>query len=122
MKVVRGDIYYANLYGIENQQIGTKPVVVISNNQHNKHSNIITVVPLTSKHKELWSHVVIEGCGLKRTSMALLEQTTAINKSQLIIEHRVGKLSSVYLDKIDEAMDKHLGRIKRGKAKDAILS
>ena len=53
MKIRRGDILYADL-GVqyqESMQGGMRPVVVVSNNRANKHSTVITVVPLsTAQH------------------------------------------------------------------------
>ena len=34
--IKRGEIYYAKLNGIGNQQIGTRPVIIYSNNINNK--------------------------------------------------------------------------------------
>lgn len=51
MSIRRGDILYADL-GVQYQgslQGGMRPVVVVSNNRANKHSMVITVVPLSTK-------------------------------------------------------------------------
>ena len=47
----RGDIYFVDFgENIEsNKQCGIRPAVIVSNNRANKHSPVITVVPLTSK-------------------------------------------------------------------------
>ena len=48
MKIRRGDILYVDL-GVQYQgsiQGSMRPVVVVSNNMANKHSTVITVVPL----------------------------------------------------------------------------
>lgn len=47
MKIQRGDILYADL-GIQYQG-SMRPVVVVSNNMANRHSTVITVVPLSTK-------------------------------------------------------------------------
>ena len=51
MKIRRGDILYADLGGQYqgSMQGGMRPVVVVSNNMANKHSTVITVVPLSTK-------------------------------------------------------------------------
>lgn len=51
MKIRRGDILYADLGGQYqgSMQGGMRPVVVVSNNMANKHSSVITVVPLSTK-------------------------------------------------------------------------
>lgn len=51
MKIRRGDILYVDL-GVQYQgsiQGSMRPVVVVSNNMANKHSTVITVVPLSTK-------------------------------------------------------------------------
>lgn len=54
MRIKRGDIIIADLGQHETSiQSGIRPCVVMSNNMANKHSPVITVVPLTSKiHKK----------------------------------------------------------------------
>lgn len=92
MNCKRGDIYYVNLGEKKGQgciQSGVRPVVVISNNKANEHSQTITVVPLTSrveKKKYLPTHVQIplEGAeGLLKPSMALGEQVMPLDKREL---------------------------------------
>ena len=51
MKIRRGDILYVDL-GVQYQgsiQGSMRPVVVVSNNMANRHSTVITVVPLSAK-------------------------------------------------------------------------
>lgn len=107
-KIKRGDIFYAELHGIENQQTGTRPVIIYSNNTNNIFAPTIQVIPLSSELKELCVHVLIEGFGLREPSMALLEQFTTINKTQL--KEKVGSLSSEYMEKVDRAADIQFGR------------
>lgn len=106
--IKRGEIYYAKLNGIGNQQIGTRPVIIYSNNINNKFSPIINVIPLSTELKDLCVHVKIEGCGLKAPSMAMAEQITTINKDQLL--NKIGKLKSLQLDMLDEAIDIQFAR------------
>ena len=61
----RGDIYYADLSGIEqllgSEQSGKRPVLVIQNDVGNMHSPTTIVAILTSKIKRnLPTHVVLE--------------------------------------------------------------
>ena len=79
----KGDVYYAELVGFGNQQIGTRPVVIYSNNVNNIFSPTLNVIPITTELKDLCVHVRIKGCGLKTESTALVEQITTINKTQL---------------------------------------
>ena len=75
----RGDIYYVD-FGEKDgsKQGGVRPALVVSNNKANKHSPVVTVVPLSArvwKKKYLPTHVQIpKGSGLNKPSMALAEQ------------------------------------------------
>ncbi len=112
MRIVkRGEIYYAELYGVGSVQTGSRPVLVYSNNENNRHSSTINVIPLTAELKSLCVHVLVEEyleCGLKEKSMLLPEQLTTIDKSQL--KSKVGKLSTIYMKKIDKAIDIQFAR------------
>ncbi len=85
MKIKRGGIIIADLGQHETSiQPGIRPCVVMSNDMANRHSPVITVVPLTSKiHKKeyLPTHVFLNGyksTGLERRSLALCEQITSV--------------------------------------------
>lgn len=52
-QIYRGQIYYASIPDLGGcVQRGTRPVVIVSNNIGNQHSQIVTVVPITSKSKK----------------------------------------------------------------------
>lgn len=92
----RGEIWYANLgstYG--SVQGGSRPVLIVSNDENNLHSSTVTVVPLTTRKKKMYleTHVLLEneiGNPLHRESVVLAEQITTIDKMMLI--NRVGFL------------------------------
>ena len=109
MYVRRGEIYTANLIGNGNQQIGTRPVLIYSNNKNNFNAPTVNVLPLTGEIKDLCVHVTIEGYGLKKTSVVMPEQITTINKLQL--KKRIGILDKYLMEKIDIAVDIQLGRL-----------
>ena len=60
----RGDIYYADLTGIENsigsEQKGKRPVLVIQNNMGNQHSGTTIVAIMTTKDKKFMPNPVDE--------------------------------------------------------------
>jgi mRNA-degrading endonuclease toxin of MazEF toxin-antitoxin module len=114
MKIRRGDILYADL-GVQYQgstQGGMRPVVV-SNNMANKHSTVLTVVPLSTKiykKRSLPTHVFISAYkteGLDQHSIALCEQVTALNFDR-IIEH-MGKVDEETLGRIAEGVQVQVG-------------
>lgn len=104
----RGDIYMAVLdadrHG-ESVQEGTRPVLVVSNDQCNAHSPVITAVPFTSRRRKrrLPTHVLVWGCGLAGPSVALAEQIMTLNKGRL--KRRMGSIrETVYQTKVDQAI------------------
>ena len=107
-QIYRGEIYYAELKGEGSQQDSIRPVIIYSNNKNNLFSPTVQVIPLTTKMKELCVHVLIEGCGLREPSMALLEQLTVINKTQ--IREKIGMITDEYMDKINLAADIQFAR------------
>lgn len=53
-KVLRGQMYYANLDSvIGSEQGGNRPVLVIQNNTGNRHSPTIIIAPITTRVKKL---------------------------------------------------------------------
>ena len=115
MKIKRGDILYADL-GVQYQgsmQGGMRPVVVVSNNRANRHSSVITVVPLSAriyKKQDLPTHVFVSAYkaeGLEQHSIALCEQVTALNFDRII--ERMGKVDEGTLRMITEAVQVQVG-------------
>ena len=86
------DICFAQLPLKEGSHIqgGRRPVVIMSNNNANKYSPVVTVVPLTSKLKKrsLPTHVTLLTSGLRTVSLALCEQLMALDKSRMT--HYIG--------------------------------
>lgn len=81
------DIWLANLpQQAGSVQHGIRPVVIVSNETANRFSPVVTAVPLTSNRcrKTLPTHVYLSAKGLKVPSIALCEQATAVDKSNLI--------------------------------------
>ena len=115
MKIRRGDILYADLGGQYqgSMQGGMRPVVVVSNNMANKHSTVITVVPLSTKifkKKNLPTHLFVPAYraeGLERHSIALCEQVTALDYGRII--ENMGKVDEETLARITEAVQVQVG-------------
>ena len=63
---------------------GMHPAIIVSNDRCNKYSPSVTIVPMTSKRKKyLPTHVNLCGFGLRRAGIALCEQVTTIDKTQI---------------------------------------
>ena len=115
MKIRRGDILYADL-GVQYQgsmQGGMRLVVVVSNNMANRHSTVITVVPLSTKifkKRNLPTHVFVSAYrseGLEQHSIALCEQVTALNYDRII--ENIGKVDEETLARITDAVQVQVG-------------
>ena len=110
-KIVRGEIYIADLDPVVgSEQGGERPVLVIQNNLGNKHSPTVIVLAITSrfhKKRHLPTHVPIESGDLSKNSIALAEQVRTIDKSRLI--HYVGRASRETMDFVDDALKVSMG-------------
>ena len=105
--VKKGEIYIVQFdkHNGSHIQAGTRPVVVVSGDQKNK-GNIVDITPLTSqiKRDDLYTHIVIEGHGLKRPSMTICEHTMPVDKEKLQRKNYVGTITDEnLLAKITEA-------------------
>ena len=94
-----GDIWMANIPERDgNIQGGHRPVLVVSNDKNNKFSNIVNVVPMTTKmnkrnlpcHVEIWDY---QKYGLTAPSTIMVEQITTINKENL--RYYMGEINDV---------------------------
>ena len=110
-KIMRGEIYIADLDPVVgSEQGGERPVLIIQNNLGNKHSPTVIVLAITSrfhKKRHLPTHVPIESGDLSKDSIALAEQVRTIDKSRLI--HYVGRASRETMDFVDNALKVSMG-------------
>ena len=82
--IKRGDCFWCDFdNGTGSEQVGRRPVIVISNDKCNEHSPTITVVPITSENKKkLPTHAIVRVSG--RTCVALCEQIFTVSKERLV--------------------------------------
>ena len=116
--VHRGDIFFADLgtHSGTSVQSGSRPVLVISNNKGNAHSETVTVMPMTGSFKrtDLPCHTVLKPeqikdrqCSFSKTTI-LAEQITTISKSAL--KSYVGKVDAAdVIGSIEHTLFVHLG-------------
>lgn len=104
-KFIRGSIWWADLEkcdGYTHCTYGKRPVVVISNNMNNARSQIVNVIPCTTKGDDLVmihpKFVIEEGT----MSYALVEQIRTLDQSKL--HHYAGMLDESSLNAIENAM------------------
>ena len=107
----RGDIYIANLNPFRgSEQGGTRPVLVLQNNDGNFYCPTLIVAPLSSKLKKpnLPTHFLLKkGRGLMTDSIVELEQIKTIDKSR--IQRYIGKITPEQMSGVEEAIQKSLG-------------
>ena len=108
----RGDIWFVDLgfHPGTSVQDGCRPVVILSNDMANFHSETLTVVPMTTRLKKahLPTHVILAGeCPSMETSMVLGEQLTTVGKPAL--RSYVGSLSPDKTREVERAVEAHLG-------------
>lgn len=115
---MRGDIWYADLgsHPYSSVQSGCRPVVVISNNIGNGHSDTVNILPLTRHlkkpdlpcHTELYPDNITDRHQMLDISMILAEQITTIGKDAL--RNYVGRIvDAAVTQRIDHAVAVQLG-------------
>lgn len=86
--VLRGWICFCDYgYGLDNEQSGTRPSLVIQNNIGNKHAGITMVIPLSSRvgKNKMPTHIRIgQDAGLMYESEILVEQMQVVSKRRLM--------------------------------------
>ena len=104
-KIMRGEIYYADLDPIVgSEQGGMRPVLILQNNMGNKHSPTVVVAAITSRlgKFKLPTHVKLASERLVKNSFVLLEQLRTIDKSR--IYEYIGKVTERDMKKIEKAL------------------
>ena len=107
--IKRGDIWYADLPDMgDSIQYGLRPVLIVSNDKCNKHSSVITVIPLTSvnKKKKQPTHIYIEHSELKG-SMVICEQIITISKKRII--YKICDIEKDDMNRIEKGIKIQIG-------------
>ena len=108
----RGDVYWADLnpfFGSE--QGGTRPVLVLQNDDGIFNSPTLIVAPMSSriyKRSDLPAHVVLDQVeGLNGPSLVMLEQIKTIDKKR--VKSYIGRFTRGQMEMIDDALSGTLG-------------
>ena len=103
----RGDVYQVDLgKRVGSVESGMRSAVILQNNRGNCFSKTLIIVPLTTEIKKinLPVHVLLgKADGLPRQMIALCEQITTVDRSQVL--SCFGQLSSRSMAKVEEAID-----------------
>ena len=111
-RILRGDIYYADLNPVVgSEQGGVRPVLVVQNDVGNIYSPTVIVAAITAQDlkAEIPTHISIEGTenGLKKASMVLLEQVRTIDRTRL--QEYIGHLGVRSMNHVNNALTISLG-------------
>ncbi len=112
MNILRGDLYYADLTPVTgSEQGGVRPVLMIQNDMGNRFSPTVIVAAVTSRQDKhpLPTHVSISPnhCGLKESSIVLLEQLRTIDRVRL--REYIGRLTEQDMKQVDHALRISIG-------------
>lgn len=104
--IKRGDMFRAVFDAVGSEQGGERPFIVLQNNLGNRYSPTLIVALVTTKVKrDMPTHVKLtKEFGLKEDSVVMLEQIRTIDKSRIINDSYIGRVSRETMKLIDEAM------------------
>jgi mRNA interferase MazF len=107
----RGEIYLATLDPVLGSEVAKRrPVIIVSNDLHNRKAPVVTVVPLTSNVAKVYPFEVFvsqDASGLTKNSKAMPQQIRSISK-QRITGNALGQLSDEIMVLIEAALKLHL--------------
>lgn len=114
-KILRGNIYYANLNPVKgSEQGGIRPVLILQNNLGNYFGSTVIMAPISTKNAKLPTHVKISPMDkINRNSIILLEQIRVIDKCRLM--QYLGKISPEKMQEVNKATMIALGITKKGR-------
>ena len=93
--IKRGQIFFANIpRSCGSAYFGLRPVLILSNNTNNRHSSVLTCIPISSSparaKANLPTHVHIEEGVLKKPSTLMCENIS--NYSVDILQNCIGEI------------------------------
>src|SRR3954465_2493259 len=102
----RGEIWLLDLDPTRgHEQAGRRPALIISANAvNNGPSNLVTIVPLTTKARPLFSHLPVHPpeAGLSRESYIICDQVRPVSGDRLV--KRYGRLSPATLREVEHRL------------------
>ncbi len=98
MILERGDIVWIDFSPTKgHEQSGLRPAVVLSTSKYHSFTGLILVCPVTSKHKDYFFEVPIEGP--EKRSFALSDQLRTFDIKERVIK-KTGKISETEINEI----------------------
>ena len=112
LAIRRGEIYWVNMDPAIGAEIKkTRPALVVSNDENNKFSPLITIIPITSTTKTPYPFEVSvsQGSGgLKKASLIKANQVRTVDKKRIVGKPLGPALSSQIMDRVAQALKVHL--------------
>lgn len=106
-QIKRGDVWLVNLNPTLGSEMSKeRPAIVVSNNVNNLHSDVITVIPCSSKTDKVYPVEVII-TEMKYPSKALCDQIRAISRERFI--KKLAEIEARTLAQIEQGILLHLG-------------
>lgn len=103
----RGDIWLGDLGSTEgHEQTGRRPLLIVSSNTFNRgKSNLVVVLPLTTRDRGLALHVRLREAkdGLDRDSTVLCDSIRSVSRSRLI--RKLGRVSEDALNEVERRLN-----------------
>lgn len=110
-RILKGEIYWADLNPTVGSEISkTRPVLIVSNDTNNRHAATVSVLPITSTTEKIYPFEVFlpKGeCSLSNDSKAKANQIRTIDKQR--IGNKIGKIGESKLAETESAILIHLG-------------
>ena len=107
----KGQIWLVSLDPVTGSEIGkTRPALVISNDNNNRYSSTITVIPLTGSTQKVYPFEVFIGkkySGLALDSKIKCNQVRTVDKARLI--RSTGHIPEDKMNEVEKALLLHLG-------------
>lgn len=110
MTLRRGGVVWVDLDPTRGSEVGRRrPAVILQNEQANRSSPTVTVLPITSSTDRVYPFQVrlpVGAGGLTQESKVLCEQIRTISRDRIV--GHLGDLDDETLDEIRKALDRHL--------------
>lgn len=111
-KILRGDVFLADLSPvIGSEQGGKRPVLIIQNDVGNHFSTTVIVAAITAKNTKanIPTHIEIKKkqFGFERDSVVLLEQLRTIDKARIL--EKITQVDAEFMQTINEGLKVSLG-------------
>ncbi len=108
----RGEVYWVNMDPTVGAEIKkSRPALVVSNNINNRHSPLVTILPITSNVTKAYPFEVVvnQGWGgLKQRSVIKANQIRTIDKKRISGVSLGSVMNSEIMQQVDEAIKVHL--------------